>query len=230
MLKPSLLLALLALASVARPQPLARPLAELDKLVSQLTSANVVGEPLRAGDATVVPFAAVRFGVGSAGAAMAVGGGLGGRVVPLGVLVVQGDDVRLEAIPQGAEEPSLARQLVQAVLDRKLVFMGNGLNIGNAPGSVSELEPLIAAQMGQTTIIGNALNLGSLAAPARQDATASASALAEVKQLFEARKYADALATVDGMRAKDPANAELEAWRARILEAMAPGAAAPTPR
>ena len=60
MLKLSLITALLALPGTALPEtPLARPLAEFDKLVAQLTSANVVVEPVRAGDATVVPFAAV---------------------------------------------------------------------------------------------------------------------------------------------------------------------------
>jgi uncharacterized spore protein YtfJ len=210
--------------------PLAGPLAEFDKLVGQLTSANVVGEPIRAGDVTVVPFAAIQFGVGSAGAATAVGGGMGGRVVPLGVLLVQGDEVRLERIPELAAGPSLVRELLQAVLDRKVVFMGNGLNIGNAPGNVSDLESLIAAQMGQTTIIGNALNLGSLAPPARPAPSASAASLAELKQLFDAKKYADALSMVNGLLAKDPQSAELKAWKARILEGMAPGTASPKPR
>ena len=229
--RSSFLAALLALPGLAlQPRtPLARPLAEFDKLVAQLTSANVVGEPVRAGDALVIPFAAIRFGVGSAGAAIAVGGGMGGHVVPLGVLIVQGDDVRLERIPELAEQPSLVHELVQAVLDRKVVFMGNGLNIGNAPGKVSELEPLIAAQMGQTTIIGNALNLGSLAPPARAS-SAPAASLAELKQLFGAKKYADALSMVDGLLAKDPQSAELKAWKARILEGMAQGTAPPKPR
>jgi uncharacterized spore protein YtfJ len=226
-----LLAALLALPGVARPEaPLARPLAELDKLVAQLTSANVVGEPVRAGGATVIPYAAIRFSVGSGGAAMAVGGGMGGRVVPLGVLVVQGDDVHVEAIPEAAQEPTLAHLLVQAILDRKVVFMGNGLNIGNAPGSVSDLEPLIAAQMGKTTIIGNALNLGSLAAPGRPGPSASEASLAELKRRFDARKYAEALAAVNGLLAKDPENAELKAWKARILEAMVPATAPPARR
>jgi len=229
LLRSSLLLTLLALPGVARPEPpLAKPLAELDKLVAQLTSANVVGEPVRAGDAMVIPFAAIRFGVGSAGAAAAFGGGMGGRVVPLGILVVQGEDVRLESIPEQAEEPSLARELVQAVLDRKVVFMGNGLNIGSAPGNVSDLEPLIAAQMGKTTIIGNALNLPSLAPPARP--APSAASVAELQRLFDARKYADALASVNGLLAKEPGNAELKAWKGRILEAMAPAATPPSPR
>jgi uncharacterized spore protein YtfJ len=226
-----LLAALLALPglSLEAQTPLDRPLAEFDKLAAQLTSATVVGEPMSAGGVTVVPFAAIRFGVGSAAAATAVGGGLGGRVVPLGVLIVQGDEVRLEPIPERAGETSLVHELLQAVLDRKVVFMGNGLNIGNAPGHVSDLESLIAAQMGQTTIIGNALNLGSLAPPARP-ASARAASLAELKQLFDARKYADALSMVNGLLAKDPQSAELKAWKARILEGMAPGAAPPKPR
>jgi len=227
-----LLAALIALSplSLHAQTPPARPLAEFDKLVAQLTSANVVGEPMRAGDVTVVPFAAIRFGVGSAGAAIGFGGGMGGRVVPLGVLVVQGDDVRLERIPEPAEGPSLVQELLQAVRDRKVVFMGNGLNIGNAPGSVSDLESLISAQMGQTTIIGNALNLGSLASPARPASSAPAASAAEIKRLFDGKKYADALSMVNGLLARDPQSAELKAWRARILEAMAPGTAPPKPR
>jgi uncharacterized spore protein YtfJ len=230
--RSSLLAALLALPglSVQAQTPLAGPLAEFDRLVAQLTSANVVGEPMRAGDATVIPFAAIRFGVGSAGAAIGVGGGMGGRVVPLGVLIVQGDEVRLERIPELGAEPSLVHELLQAVLDRKVVFMGNGLNIGNAPGSVSDLESLIAAQMGQTTIIGNALNLGSLVPPARPASPAPAASLAELERLFDARKYADALSMVNDLLAKDPHSGELKAWKARILEGMAPGTAPPKPR
>ncbi len=227
-----LLLALLALPvrSLQAQTPLGGPLAELDKLVAQLTSANVVGEPTRAGEVTVIPFAAIRFGVGSAGVANAVGGGMGGRVVPLGVLVVQGDEVRVERLPRQAEEPSVVGAFLQAVLDRKVVFMGNGLNIGNAPGSVSDLESLIAAQMGQTTIIGNALNLGSLA-PARPAPQVPGASIAALKRLFDAGKYADALSMVNGLLAKDPQSAELEAWKARILDGMrAPAGAPPTPR
>lgn len=230
--KCSLLAALLTLPgfSLLAQNPLARPLAEFDKLVAQLTSANVVGEPMRAGDVTVIPFAAIQFGVGSAGAAIAVGGGMGGRVVPLGVLIVQGDEVRLEQISEPPGKPSLVRELLRAVLDRKVVFMGNGLNIGNAPGNVSDLESLIAAQMGQTTIIGNGLNLGSLAPPARPAPSAPAASLGDLKQLFDAKKYADALSLVNDLRAKDPQSAELKAWKTRILEALTPGTAPPKPR
>jgi uncharacterized spore protein YtfJ len=212
------------MASSAEAQaPLAGPLAELDKVAAQLRSAEVIGEPVRAGDVTVVPFAAVRFGLGSAAAAGSVGGGLSGRVVPLGVLVVRGDDVRLERIPEVAGAPSLVHELLQAVRDRKVVFMGNGLNVGNAPGNVADLERLIAAQMGQTTVIGNALNLGSLATPSRPVSAQPAASVAEIEKVFKAGKHADALALVNDLLAKDPNSAELVAWKARILGAMAPG-------
>ena len=47
---------------LARAQaPLAKPLADFDKLVSQLKVGGVVGEPIRAGDTTVVPFAKIQF-------------------------------------------------------------------------------------------------------------------------------------------------------------------------
>ena len=59
------LLALPGLSS--QPQtPLGGPLAAFDQLRAQLTSADVVGEPMRAGDVTVIPFAASRMAPGTA--------------------------------------------------------------------------------------------------------------------------------------------------------------------
>ncbi len=224
-LRRSLLVALFSLTAVSlqAQTPLGKPLAEFDKLAAQLTSAAVVGEPVRAGEATVIPFAAVRFGVGSLGGGPAVGGGMGGRVVPLGVLIIQGDEVRLEQIPDQAQEPSPLHELVKGIIDRKVVFMGNGLNIGSAPGTVSDLESLIKAQMRQTTIMGNSLNLGSLTTPRPVS-------VAALKSLFDARKYPDALTMVTSLLAKDPKNAELIAWKARIVAALEAGSASPKQR
>jgi hypothetical protein len=42
-----------------------------------------------------------------------------------------------------------------------VVIMGNGLNIGQIPGTIQDLAPLISAMTGQTTVMGNALNLGN---------------------------------------------------------------------
>jgi len=81
-------------------QPLAKPLADFDKMVSELKTSVVVGEPIRAGDTAVIPFAAVHFGLGSAGATAGFLGGMGAKTVPLGVVIVEGDDVRVELLPR----------------------------------------------------------------------------------------------------------------------------------
>ena len=147
-------------------QPLAKPLADFDKLVSQLKVSSVVGEPIRAGDTEVVPFAAVQFGLGSAGAMAGFVGGVGAKTVPLGVVIVEGDDVRVELLPRQEEKSSaLMQQLIQGIIDRKVSFMVNGVNLGNAPGNVADLTPMITGMMGQTTVMVNGLNLGNLKTP-----------------------------------------------------------------
>jgi len=147
-------------------QPLAKPLADFDKMVSELKTSVVVGEPIRAGDTAVIPFAAVHFGLGSAGATAGFLGGMGAKTVPLGVVIVEGDDVRVELLPRHEEKPSaLMQQLIQGIIDRKVTFMVNGVNLGNAPGNVADLTPMINGMMGQTTVMVNGLNLGNLNAP-----------------------------------------------------------------
>lgn len=147
-------------------QPLVKPLADFDKLVSQLKVSSVVGEPIRAGDTEVVPFAAVQFGLGSAGAMAGFVGGVGVKTVPLGVVIVEGDDVRVELLPRQEEKSSaLMQQLIQGIIDRKVTFMTNGVNLGNAPGNVADLTPMITGMMGQTTVMVNGLNLGNLKTP-----------------------------------------------------------------
>jgi len=148
-------------------QPLAKPLADFDRMISELKTSSVVGEPIRAGDTEVIPFAAVQFGLGSAGAMAGFLGGMGAKTVPLGVVIVEGDDVRVELLPRQEEKSSaLMRQLIQGIIDRKVTFMTNGVNLGNAPGTVADLTPMITGMMGQTTVMVNGLNLGNLKTPA----------------------------------------------------------------
>jgi uncharacterized spore protein YtfJ len=159
-------LMLLGIPSLAQA-PVDKPLAEYDRLVSQLKSSSLVGEPIRAGDTAIIPFASVNFGLVGGDAKIALGGGMSAKNVPLGFLIVEGDDVRLELLPESEDKPSVLRQLLQAILDRKVVIIGNGLNIGNAKGKVQDLAPLISSLAklsaeGQVTTIGNALNLGSM--------------------------------------------------------------------
>jgi tetratricopeptide (TPR) repeat protein len=209
---------------LARGQgPLAGPLAEFDKLVSQLKAGSVVGEPIRAGDTAVVPFAKIRFGLGAGGGMTAAGGGMRGATIPMGVVIVEGDEVRAEMFPEQEEKPSVLHELVQAILDRKLTFMVNGLNIGNSERSVEDLAPLIAAMMGQTTIMTNGLNLGNLNAPRQTASSAGTASPGDLAKLIDARRYPEALKAAGEAIDKDPKNAEAHAWKGRILGAMAQG-------
>jgi len=161
MRKPVALASLLLAGLLAGAQtPLAGPLADFDKLASQLNPSSVVGEPIRAGDTVVIPFAEIKFGLGGGEAMMGFGGGMGGKTVPLGILIVEDDDVRAELFPEQEERTTVLQQIMQAILERKVVVMGNGFNIGQISGTVQDLAPLISAMMGQTTIMGNVLTWG----------------------------------------------------------------------
>jgi uncharacterized spore protein YtfJ len=174
------ILALAALAWAAQAQPLAKPLADFDKMVAELKAGGVVGEPVRSGNVTAIPFAAVSFGFGSIGAPIAGAGGMGLKSSPLGVVIVEGDDVRVELLPRREEKSaSVMQQLVQGVIDKKVTFMVNGLNIGNAPADAATLAPMVAGLMGNTNLMVNGLNLGNLNAP-RSEAT-SAKAIADLQ-------------------------------------------------
>jgi uncharacterized spore protein YtfJ len=172
--------ALLLLGIPCRAQaPMEKPLGEYDKLVSQLKSSSLVGEPIRAGGTAIIPFASVNFGLVGGDAKIASGGGMSSKNVPLGFLVVEGDDVRVEFLPEPGDKPSVVRQLLQAILDRRVVFIGNGLNIGNADGNVQDLAPLISSlgkliAEGNVTTMGNALNLGSVKPPKKDAAPTEA--------------------------------------------------------
>ena len=164
-------IALFLLGIPCRAQaPMERPLGDLDKLASQLKSTTLVGEPIRAGGTAIIPFASVTFELVGGDAKIATGGGMSSRNVPLGFLTVEGDDVRVELLPETQSKPSVVHELLQAILNRKVVFIGNGLNIGNAHGNVQDLAPLVSSLAtiiaeGNVTTIGNALNLGSVSPP-----------------------------------------------------------------
>jgi len=192
MRKPVLLSACLLLSGLlaSAQEPLARPLADFDKLVSQLQTGSVVGEPVRVGDTAIVPFAKISFGLGAGEAIMGFGGGMGGKTIPLGVLIVEGDDVSAELYPEQEDRPAFLKEIVQTIQDRKLVIMGNGINLGGASGNIQDLAPLISALMGQTTVMGNVLNLGSLKAPGAAAAPA--------------RKHAETLAAAEALVARKP--------------------------
>jgi tetratricopeptide (TPR) repeat protein len=209
-------IALFSLALLAKAQsPLAKPLADFDSLVSQMKAARLVGEPIRIGDTAVVPFAAMKFSLGGGQVLAAFGGGMAGKAMPLGVVIVEGDDVRVELFPEDAVEPGILRQVLQAILDRKVVIMGNGLNLGTMTGTIQDLAPLVSGMMGQTTIIGNALNVGSLKALPAAPSSPKTSSLSELQKLFDAKKYSEGLAMADAIIAREPNNPDAYLGRGR---------------
>ena len=216
------LLALVFAGSPALAQnPLAKPLAEFDKLAAQLRSGSVVGEPIRAGDTAVIPFAKIQFALGGGEMMAGLGGGMGGKAVPMGVLIIEGDEVRTELFPEPVEKPSLLHEVLQSILDRKVVFMGNGVNIGHTTGTIQDLAPLVSAMMGQTTVMGQVFNVGSLNPPSSATRGSEGASVEEVSKLFRAAKYNEALAMADTLIGKDPKSADLHGWRGRILTSLA---------
>jgi uncharacterized spore protein YtfJ len=75
-----------------------------DKLENFLKTKTVVGEPIKIGDTTIVPFINLSFGLGMGGGTGTdekgmggdgIGGGTGAKISPTAVLVIQGDKVEL---------------------------------------------------------------------------------------------------------------------------------------
>lgn len=81
---------------------------ELEKLVSTKT---VVGDPIEAAGATIIPVSRVSFGFGSGGGegkkgsteeGFGGGGGAGARIEPVAFIVIVGEDVKLLTISGGS--------------------------------------------------------------------------------------------------------------------------------
>ncbi len=75
-----------------------------DKLENFLKTKTVVGEPIKVGETTIVPFINLTFGLGTGGGTgnddkgvggSGGGGGTGAKISPTAVLVIQGDKVEL---------------------------------------------------------------------------------------------------------------------------------------
>jgi tetratricopeptide (TPR) repeat protein len=182
--------------------PLAQPLADFDKLVSQLKVGAVVGQPVTMGETIIVPFAKIRFGLGGGGAMMAYGGGMGGKTIPLGILIIEGDKVRAELFPEEEPRPSFLQQMLPMLLKMLPEMMG-----GKSAPAASKPTAAPAGSKAETKPAGPPPN----------------ASLDNVKKLFEDKKYGEALEMVDALLAKDPNNADLHAWKGHIMGSLAQG-------
>jgi tetratricopeptide (TPR) repeat protein len=191
---------LLALSGLLQAQaPLAEPLANFDKLVSNLRVGAVVGEPISVGETFVVPFAKIRFGLGGGGSMMAFGGGMGGKTIPLGILIIEGEDVRVELFPEEEKKPSLLQELLPVFLQALPQMMGGKSPFGGKPSVTQTGGETPSAELPENACLDG------------------------VKKLFEEKKYAEAIDMADALLAKDPSNADVHAWKGHAMGSLAQG-------
>jgi len=166
-----------------------------DKMTSIIKVDSVIGEPIRVQNVIIVPFAKISYGLGAGGAMMGFGGGMGGKTIPLGVLIIEGDDVRVELFPLEEKKPSFLQEMLPVLLQMLPQFMGKK---SSSPAATSGKSP------------------DASAAPADVS-------LEQVEKLYDEKKYQEALAAIESLIASQPENAELHAWNGSILGTLAQG-------
>ncbi len=164
-----------------------------DRITSIIKVDSVIGDPIKVKDTIIIPFSKISYGLGAGGAMMGYGGGMGGKTIPLGVLIIEGEDVRVELFPLEEKKPSFLQEMLPVLLQMLPQFMGKKSSPkAPSPGGSSE------------------------------NATASADvSLEQVEKLYNEKKYKDALVAIDSMIAVQPENAELHAWKGSILGTLA---------
>jgi uncharacterized spore protein YtfJ len=186
--------------SAQTKSPLDEPLADLDKLISNLKVSSTISEPIRVGDTYIIPFARISFGLGAGGAMMGYGGGMGSKTIPLGILVVEGENVRVELFPEEEKKPSLLQQMLPILLQALPQMLGG--KPGSSPGGPPAASVPKEGKPGEP----------------RKETT-----LSQVEKLFGDQKFSEALEAVDSLLAKDPNNADLHAWKGSIMGNLASG-------
>ena len=166
-----------------------------DKMTSIIKVDSVIGEPIRVKDVIIVPFSKISYGMGAGGAMMGYGGGMGGKTIPLGVLIIEGEDVRVELFPVEEKRPSFLQEMLPVLLQMLPQFIGK-----KSPPKASTPED------------------SSEIAPALSDVS-----LEQVEKLYDAKKYEEALEAVESLIASQPENAELHAWKGSIMGTLAQG-------
>lgn len=126
---------------------------------------------------------------------MGFGGGMGGKTIPLGILIIEGEDVRVELLPQEEKKPSFLAEMIP-VLIQYLPQLMQQKSLLKPP---SPLEKV----------------------PEKSDKPGEKKSLAQVKELFNEKKYKEALGSIDSLIAADPNNADFHAWKGNIMGSLA---------
>jgi len=175
--------------------PIDEAFVNLDKMMAAINVDSVIGDPIQIQDTIIVPFSKISYGLGAGGAMMGFGGGMGAKTIPLGILIIEGEDVRVELFPLEEKKPSFLQEMLPVLLKMLPEILGNKF----APSAPSPEK-----SAGKTT--------------APPDLT-----MEKIEQLYEEKKYQEALEGVDSLMSADPENAELHAWKGSILGTLAQG-------
>lgn len=180
-----------------RPQeksPVEESLINLEKMLSSIDVNSVIGKPIRQGNITIVPFSKISFGLGAGGATMGFGGGMGGKTIPLGILIIEGENVRVELLPQEEKKPSFLAEMIPVLIQYLPQLMKQKSLLMPSPPKK---------------------------APEKAGKPGEKKSLAQVEKLYNEKKYKEALESVDSLLAADPNNADLHAWKGNIMGSLA---------
>jgi len=144
--------------------------------------------------------------LGAGGASMGFGAGMGGKVVAMGYLIIQGDEVKIELLPVEEKKPSWFQQMLPTLLQMLPMLQGGK----GMPGPTAEKPPLAPPVPGSPA--------AERPAPSMQSVNMNF-----LQGLFNDKKYSEALTAVDSLLAKDPNSAELHAWKGSIMGSLAQG-------
>jgi len=173
-----------------------------DRMMSIIKVSSLISKPIQAQGTIIVPFSKISFGVGAGGMMMGFGGGMGGKTVPLGILIIKGEDVRVELFPFEEKKPSFFQEMLPVLFKMLPQILSKKFPVSaQPPTSIQKSSPKSKIPEGEAS-------------------------LDVVEKLFEQKKYEQALAMVDALLAKEPNNAEYHAWKGNIMGSMAQGSPA----
>lgn len=166
-------------------------------MMSAIKVSSVIGKPIRSGDTIIIPFARISFGLGAGGAKSGFGGGMGGKTVPMGLLIIKGEDAEVELFPLEEKKPSLLQEMLPVLLKMLPQFLGD-----KSPIPLEMFAPQAKA-------------------PKKPGKPVGEQSLSQAKKLYNEERYPEALEVIDSLVANDPDNAELHAWKGNIMGNLA---------
>lgn len=115
---------------------------------SLLTTKTVVGEPTKLGDTIILPLVDVNFGVAAgafakSGSSNSAGGGMGGKMSPTAVLVIQNGHAKMIPVKQG-DTVSKIIDMIPEVVDKITTAMGKNASVDTDDEAIRDAIDQIA--------------------------------------------------------------------------------------